>query len=96
MVIDVYVVIADGVWLYEPKAHTLLPHLKDDVRAQTGLQDFVAGAPLNLVYVAHGERMTDVSAEDGVSTPRSMPHSSARTSIYTALRRGWQRSFAAR
>ena len=55
---------ADGVWLYEPKAHTLLPHLKDDVRAQTGLQDFVAGAPLNLVYVAHGERMTDVSAEE--------------------------------
>ena len=64
MVIDVYVVMADGVWLYEPKAHTLLPHLKDDVRAQTGLQDFVAGAPLNLVYVAHGERMTDVSAEE--------------------------------
>ena len=64
MVIDVYVVMADGVWLYEPKAHTLLPHLKDDVRAQTGLQDFVAGVPLNLVYVAHGERMTDVSAEE--------------------------------
>ena len=52
---------ADGVWLYDPKAHALLPHLKDDIRAQTGLQDFVATAPLNLVYVAHGERMTDVS-----------------------------------
>ena len=64
MVIDVYVAMADGVWIYEPKAHTLLPHLKDDVRAQTGLQDFVASAPLNLVYVAHGERMTDVSSEE--------------------------------
>ncbi len=64
MVIDVYVAMADGVWLYEPKAHTLLPHLKDDVRAQTGLQDFVVSAPLNLVYVAHGERMTDVSPEE--------------------------------
>ena len=64
MVIDVYVAMANGVWLYEPKAHTLLPHLKDDVRAQTGLQDFVASAPLNLVYVAHGERMTDVSPEE--------------------------------
>ena len=62
MVIDIYVAMADGVWLYEPKAHTLLPHLKDDIRAQTGLQDFVATAPINLVYVAHGERMTDVSA----------------------------------
>jgi nitroreductase len=63
-VIDVYVAMADGVWLYEPKEHTLLPHAKDDIRAQTGLQDFAATAPLNLVYVAHGERMQDVTAED--------------------------------
>jgi hypothetical protein len=62
MVMDIYVAMADGVWLYEPNVHTLLPHLKDDIRAQTGLQDFVASAPLNLVYVAHGERMVDVSA----------------------------------
>ncbi|MGO9235860.1 MAG: nitroreductase family protein [Methylocella sp.] len=64
MVMDIYVAMADGVWLYEPKAHTLLPHLKDDIRAQTGLQDFVATAPLNLVYVAHGECMTDISSEE--------------------------------
>jgi nitroreductase len=64
MVIDVYAVMADGVWLYEPTAHTLQLHINADIRAQTGLQDFVATAPLNLVYVAHGERMTDVSAED--------------------------------
>ena len=64
MVIDIYVAMADGVWLYEPKAHALIPHLKADVRAQTGLQDFVAAAPLNLVYVAHGERMKDVSPEE--------------------------------
>jgi Nitroreductase family len=31
MVMDIYVAMADGVWLYEPKAHTLLPHLKDDI-----------------------------------------------------------------
>jgi len=64
MVIDLYLAMADGVWIYEPKAHTLQPHMQDDIRAQTGLQDFVAVAPLNLVYVAHGERMTDVAAED--------------------------------
>jgi nitroreductase len=64
MVMDIYVATADGVWLYEPKTHALLPYMKDDIRAATGLQDFVATAPLNLVYVAHGERMTDVTAED--------------------------------
>ena len=64
MVIDVYAAMADGVWLYEPKRHVLLLHSRTDIRAQTGLQDFVAAAPLNLVYVAHGERMQDISANE--------------------------------
>jgi len=64
MVIDVYAAMADGVWLYDPKEHALRPHLDTDIRAQTGLQDFVATAPLNLVYVAHGERMKEISLAD--------------------------------
>lgn len=64
MVMDIYAAMADGVWLYEPKAHVLLSYLKDDIRAQTGTQDFVGTAPLDLIYVAHGERMTDVSPEE--------------------------------
>jgi nitroreductase len=64
MVIDIYAAMADGVWLYDPKVNKLLPHLQGDIRALTGLQDFVGTAPLNLIYVAHGERMTDVSPEE--------------------------------
>jgi nitroreductase len=64
MVIDVYVAMADGVWIYQPAAHVLAPLLPDDIRVHTGLQDFVAAAPLNLIYVAHGERMTDITAAD--------------------------------
>ena len=64
MVIDVYAAMADGVWLYDPKQHALLPHVAQDIRAQTGRQDFVGSAPLDLVYVAHGERMKDVSVEE--------------------------------
>ncbi len=64
MVIDVYAAMADGVWLYDPKQHALRPHLTEDIRAHTGTQDFVATAPLNLVYVAHGERMADISPEE--------------------------------
>lgn len=64
MVIDVYVAMADGVWIYAPGQHELLPHLATDIRAATGLQDFVSEAPVELVYVAHGERMHDVIAED--------------------------------
>lgn len=64
MVIDVYAALADGVWLYDPKQHRLEQHLDADIRAQTGTQDFVGAAPLNLVYVAHGERMQDITGED--------------------------------
>ncbi len=64
MVIDVFAVMASGTWLYDPKLHALILHLQDDLRAKTGLQDFVSDAPLNLVYVAHGERMHDISPED--------------------------------
>jgi nitroreductase len=64
IVIDVYAAMAGGVWRYDPKAHALLPHLPDDIRAATGVQDFVAVAPLNLVYVAHGERMPNIPPAD--------------------------------
>lgn len=64
MVIDLYAAMADGVWRYEPKSHALLPYLQADIRAQTGTQDFVVSAPLNLIYVAHGERMPDIRAEE--------------------------------
>lgn len=64
MVIDVYAAMADGLWSYDPKRHVLHQHAHADIRAVTGLQDFVATAPLNLIYVAHGERMQDVLPEE--------------------------------
>jgi nitroreductase len=64
MVIDVYAALADGTWLYDPKQHRLERRLDADVRSQTGTQDFVGTAPLNLIYVAHGERMQDISPEE--------------------------------
>jgi len=64
MIMDIYAAMSDGVWLYEPIEHILLPHLKDDIRAQTGEQDFVGVAALDLIYVAHGERMQDVGPEE--------------------------------
>lgn len=64
MVLDLYVVTADGVWIYDAPNHALAPVLKGDLRGQTGLQDFAASAPLDLVYVAHGERMTEIDPEE--------------------------------
>jgi nitroreductase len=64
MVIDVYISMQDGVWRYDPATHILKRYQQEDIRDRTGLQDFVAIAPLNLIYVAHGERMADVAPED--------------------------------
>ena len=49
--IDIYVVMEKGSWRYEAKAHKLVPVADGDLRKLAGTQDFVATAPLNLVYV---------------------------------------------
>ncbi|HXX36444.1 MAG TPA: nitroreductase family protein [Thermodesulfobacteriota bacterium] len=61
--IDVYVATADGLYLFDTKAHTLKPVLAEDIRATTGLQPFVKDVPVNLVYVADFSRMDSMSNE---------------------------------
>jgi SagB-type dehydrogenase family enzyme len=62
--IDVYVATADGLHLYDAEAHALKELLSRDMRARTGVQDFVAEAPVNLVYVADLSRMVEATAEE--------------------------------
>ena len=50
--IDVYVALAEGVYIYEAKKHLLNPVIAGDLRALFGVQDFVKSAPLNLLYVS--------------------------------------------
>jgi SagB-type dehydrogenase family enzyme len=57
--IEVYAVTADGAYIYDAKGNTLKQVAKADIRKQTGQQPFVAGAPLNLVYVADFAKMGD-------------------------------------
>ena len=56
---DIYLTMADGVWVYEPKGHRLLFHMAGDLRGQTTTgQPFVATAPLNLVYAFELAKLT--------------------------------------
>lgn len=55
--IDVYVAMAEGLYLYDAKANTLIGILAEDVRAATGTQPFVKDAPVNLVFVADFSKM---------------------------------------
>lgn len=56
--IDIYVALKRGLYLYDPHVHILRHVLADDIRAATGLQDFVGTAPVNLIYVADLARMS--------------------------------------
>jgi nitroreductase len=60
--IDVYAFTAEGVYLYDAKANQLKPVLAGDHRATAGKQDFVATAPLDLVYVADQAKMSKTSS----------------------------------
>ncbi len=67
--IDVYVAMEEGLYLYNAKAHVLEPVLKNDLRKNT--TDFlqpsrssVAGAPLQLIYVADYSKMSFVANDE--------------------------------
>ena len=64
--VEVYAVLADAAYRYDARANALVSVAKGDLRALTGVQDFVGTAPLNLVYVADFERMKDASDEDHI------------------------------
>lgn len=55
--IDVFAVMSEGVYAYDPKEHKLVPYKAGNFLAMTGTQDFVATAPLNLLLVADLSRM---------------------------------------
>lgn len=62
--VEVYAVLEGGAYLYDAQKHVLHPVVPGDLRRLTGVQDFVALAPLNLVYVADTTKMSGASSED--------------------------------
>lgn len=61
--IDVLAITAESAYRYDPPTHTLIQTVAGDLRPLAGVQDFVATAPLNLVYVANLDRMSEADAE---------------------------------
>ena len=54
---EVYVALEKGIYLYDAKANFLILKVKGDFRKNTGKQDYVAKAPVNLMFVADLEKM---------------------------------------
>jgi nitroreductase len=62
--VEVYVVVEDGAYVYDAKANSLKGVVGGDLRKLAGIQEFVATAPLNLVYIADTTKVTRSSPED--------------------------------
>jgi len=57
--IDVYVILPEGLHLYDAKASQLKLILAEDLRGLAGIQPFVKGAPVNLIYVSDHAKLWD-------------------------------------
>jgi SagB-type dehydrogenase family enzyme len=64
--IDVYVAMADGLYLYDAKENKLVGVLAGDIREATGKQPFVKDAPVNLIFVADFAKMGTMSEDQKV------------------------------
>jgi SagB-type dehydrogenase family enzyme len=62
--IDLYVSTSEGLYIYDAKNHVLNQIHDKDIRAHTGGQDFVAEAPVNLVYVSNYKKFGERDIED--------------------------------
>jgi len=62
--IEIFAALPDGAYRYDARDHALRLVVAGDLRAATGVQEFVGTAPLNLVYVADFGKMGEASAED--------------------------------
>ena len=64
--IDVYVAMADGLYLYDAKENKLIGVLAGDISEATGKQRFVKDAPVNLIFVADFAKMRNMSEDQKV------------------------------
>lgn len=84
-----------GLYLYLPKQNSLKLILSKDIRALTGKQDFVATAPVNLIYVADYSRMNGAVKDKDLYSAMDAGFISQNVYLYCASEglatvvRGW-------
>jgi hypothetical protein len=61
--IDIYVILPDGLYLYDAKANQLKLMLAQDLRGLAGTQPYVKEAPVNLIYVSYSKMDTATNEE---------------------------------
>ena len=65
---DIYVLLQQGVYLYDAEKHRLNRLMEEDIRELGGTQDFVKDAPVTLVLIADLTRISQGGTRDGLLT----------------------------
>lgn len=65
---DLYVLLPEGAWRYEPAENRLVPVTGEDLRAASGAQDYVGTAASELAFVARTDKVTGKTPRGVVET----------------------------
>jgi len=65
---DIYVLLKQGVYVYDAQQHWLVPVLADDIRELGGKQPFVKDAPVTMVFVANLSKMGNSDRAEKLNT----------------------------
>ena len=87
--VQLYVAMPQGLPLYEPKPNAMRLVVASDVRRQTGNQDFVNSAPLNLVFVADHARIKLVPAAQREAYAHATAGAMAQNVYLYCASKGW-------
>lgn len=83
--IDIYAFTQTTVYKYDSQGHQLIPILSGDHRAAAGIQQYVATAPLNLVYVVDLAKLHGESDEEKkITAGMDVGHNSENVYLYGA------------
>ena len=84
---DVYISIEKGVFLYIPEKNALKTILTKDIRKETGGQDFVGKAPLNLIFVANYKKAESNSEKYSCTSGTNAGFMSQNVYLYCASKK---------
>lgn len=80
--IDIYVILKEGAYLYEPKKHRLVLVAAGDFRRNAGIQAYVATAPVNLIYVSDTAKLNFVPDRERVVMTAAIDAGHCSQNIY--------------
>ncbi|MBP6978863.1 MAG: SagB/ThcOx family dehydrogenase [Bacteroidales bacterium] len=82
--LDIYVVLKKGIYFYDAVKSLLVPVAAGDYRAQAGMQDYVATAPVNLIFVSDLEKLGGNDADQECSSRTNVGYISQNVYLYCA------------